>query len=211
MKKLIISGILIVTLVLMCLAVAAAAVDETWLVQFRPYNGTATAGTLSLGTRPGAGDVWIMGEDAVFPTPAANGAAEIVSTLLPGQRTSTDIRTPLNETTRTQVIWNLSMYIVGGQPGTIRLDGWVGGGANVLDPTSPYLRVRLYQGSTLLWTLPLGTTGTQAEPLWSHYFVYTGTPIEMQLVADVVPEPGSAVAMLSGILGCIGFGIRRRR
>ena len=82
--------------------------------------------------------------------------------------------------------------------------------------------------SALLWTAPLGDGGvynsaanafTIPSPtydadndMWitSGAYKYFTVYAEGQTVAQT-PEPGSMVAMLSGLVGLVGFGIRRRK
>ncbi|MCE5313554.1 MAG: PEP-CTERM sorting domain-containing protein [Armatimonadota bacterium] len=69
----------------------------------------------------------------------------------------------------------------------------------------------LKQGSTVLYSGKFfSATSAQATPVISKVLTYTGDPIALTF-AQVVPEPGSMVAMLSGLVGLVGFGIRRRK
>lgn len=208
MKRFVLVGVLV------ALALSASAAmadpDDTWMVQFRAISIPAgNAVTTAFGTKPGASDDYttVGMEDAVTTAQAVDGHAEIISTIVPGQRTAKDVRAPLSYPSHGCLVWDLSMYIVGDAQMPITLIGWVVPGDYMLDGDSP--NVVLKQGSQILWTLPHGTSGTWQSPQFTQVFDYTGTPISLQLVA--APEPSSIVAMLSGILGIVGFGIRRRR
>jgi hypothetical protein len=71
---------------------------------------------------------------------------------------------------------------------------------------------KISKGAETLYT---GTffakTGTAAAPTFSKVFAYSGTPIALTFEVAPVPEPGSMVAMFSGLIGLAGFGIRRRK
>lgn len=215
MKKLIVIGI-VATMVMGLAGAASAALDTVWAMQLRvtsPVIGGLTAGVVTLGTRVGALDTYTtaLSEDGVL-LPATGTPAELISTLVPAQRTNKDQRAPLLAgQTKT---WNLSLYIVGGAPGGIKLDGWMVPTA-MLDLSTgvdPNIVVTLKQGDTILWTVPYSVSGTSALPTFTHNFAYDGTPIALQLVATApVPEPGSMVALFSGLIGLVGFGIRRRK
>lgn len=216
MKKLIVIGI--VAAMVMGLAVAAsAALDDTWMMQLRPYAGGVSAGTVTLGTKPGASDSYttVGGEDGVL-TPPIGTPGELISLIVPGQRTSKDVRAPL--TVGQTKIWDLSLYIVGGGSGTIKLDGWMAGTTNMLSHSTggdPDIKLELKKGSEVLWTVPYDVSGSQSAPTFTTNIAFSGQPISLQLVASAmpaeIPEPGSMVAVLSGLVGLVGFGIRRRK
>ena len=214
MKKLIVIGI-VAAMVMGLAAAASAALDDTWMMQLRPYAGGVSAGTVTLGTKPGAIDGYttVGSEDAVL-TPPTGTPGELISLLVPGQRTSKDVRAPL--TVGQTKIWNLSLYIVGGAAGTIKLDGWMATSANQLNHSTggdPDIKLQLKMGETVLWTAPYDSSGAQATPQFTTNIAFSGTPIDLQLVASAVPipEPGSMAAVLSGLVGLVGFGIRRRK
>lgn len=212
MKRVIVFGI--VAVMVMGLAVtASAAVDDTWMMQLRALNSAgASAGTITLGTKVGAIDAYTTtaGEDATLPV-LVGTPAEISSLISP--RASKDVRSPIlaNDSST----WDLTLFNNGGT-GTITLTGWMATLTNQLNPSTAgdqNLKIELFQGSTLLWTVPQLTSGTAAAPTFTRNFDFVaGSPISLQLVATtVVPEPGSMVALLSGLVGLVGFGIRRRK
>lgn len=217
MKKLIVLGI-IATMVMGLAVAASAQIDATWAVQLRAYNGAATpnaTGTLTVGTRVGASDGWSTAgaEDSAYP--AYTGVPGVIlSTLLPAdQRVNKDQRAPLGE--NETKVWDLVMFCVGGAPQTMRLDGWLPATATLQEGGNLRVWLQDSQGN-VLWEVPYNTSGAQGTPTFSKTFAYDGTPINLQLVASTVapvevPEPGSMLAMFSGLVGLVGFGIRRRK
>jgi hypothetical protein len=68
----------------------------------------------------------------------------------------------------------------------------------------------------VLGTVGTATGGTQAAPTkkWTLAAAKSSTPMASgvgYILEMSVPEPGSIVAMLSGLVGLVGFGIRRKR
>lgn len=213
MKKLLVIGIVMV--MVMGLAVAASAqLDNTWMAQLRAVSGTPAlgSGNLTLGTKVGANDGFTItaGEDGIL-TPATGTPGEIISNIVPGQRTNKDVRAPVTGATK---VWDLSMYIVGGAAGTVTLTGWMATGVNMLDHSvsGPDVVLNLYEGTNSLWTVPYSTSGSQLAPMFTQTFTLdAGQTLALRLVATSVPEPGSMVALFSGLIGLVGFGIRRRK
>lgn len=213
MKKLIVLGIIATMVMGLAVAASAQEIDAVWAVQLRAYNGAATpnaATTTTLGTRVGADDgfVTIGGEDATA-TPYTGVPGVILSTLLPlDQRCNKDQRAPLvaGETK----VWDLVMWCVGDAPQTMRLDVWLPASATLQEGGNLAVWLQDSEGN-VLWEVPYDTSGTQNAPIAKLYFDYDGTPISLQLVAGQVPEPGSMLAMFSGLVGLVGFGIRRRK
>lgn len=210
MKKLIVLGI-IATMVMGMAVAASAAVDSAWLVTIKAFNtaDNQSGSQIQAGTKLGAIDAFTesASEDGVGPL-QPSGLATIYSAVVPiSERCTKDQRAPMlvGETK----VWNLYTSIQSQTTGTIRLDMWV---ANIIDPSTdgdPDLLVQLFKGSELIWTAPYGVKSTSQAPMFSYVVDY-GT--ELQLVASaIVPEPGSMVALFSGLVGLVGFGIRRRK
>jgi len=215
MKKLIVMGI--VAVMVMGLSVAAsAALDNTWMMQLRAADAAGVSlGTVTIGTKVGATDGYTTtgSEDGVVQTPPA-ARAMLVSTIVAGQLTTKDVRAPLVVgQTKT---WDLTLYEYGGGATTFSLTGWMASSANMLDLSTggdPNIKVELKQGDKVLWTVPYGVSGSSTAPTFTLAtpLSYTGNAISLQVVASTVPEPGSMVALFSGLIGLVGFGIRRRK
>lgn len=206
MKKLIVLGI-IATMVMGMAVAASAAVDATWAVVIKSFNvaNNQSGSQMTANTKPEATDGFIEpGEDSTGPL-ASSGMATIYSDIF--ERCNKDTRAPL--LVGESKVFNLSTAIMGQTTGSIRLDMWV---ASEIDPSTdgdPNVLVQLFKGSELIWTAPLGVKSTSKNPMFS-YNVDAGT--QLQLVAStIVPEPGSMVALFSGLVGLVGFGIRRRK
>jgi len=220
MKKLIVMGI--VAMMVMGLAVAAsAAIDTDWIVQFRAQNGTTSQGTITIGTKAtGAVDAYNPPtEDSQFPSPTA-GYAEISITNGATTRINKDYRAPItaaNAGRANAKVWDLVLTINGAASGNVALFGWIAATGKV-DGTETI--VELYRGAELLWTAAPGASGTSTAPNFNaakaNNFVFDGQSIPLQLRCytpggPIVPEPGSMVAMFSGLVGLAGFAIRRRK
>lgn len=96
--------------------------------------------------------------------------------------------------------------------------------ASTTKPAAGWNLYKLYDpitqewGKTKLNTQPLMATssGNLTNPWFKADLpaFKTGTPLgagQGYILAMEIPEPGSMVAMLSGLVGLVGFGIRRRR
>lgn len=194
MRRLIAIGIVATVLVVGLAVAASAVVDSTWVMQLRAYSNSnnASTGTLTLGTKVGAIDAFTL-VGAEDNTGAPSGTVGCIFSTIT-ELCNKDYRAPLNANGGGGKVWNLSLYINGGQPGTIKLDGWMASGTNMLDRSTggdPSIVLRLWQGTTLLWTVPYGVSGTQAAPTYSNASIaYNGTPISLALVADpAIPSP----------------------
>lgn len=214
MKKLIVLGI-IATMVMGLAAAASADIDAQWALQIDAYNAAGqTRGTVVVATKVGGDDAFKPGEDASYPTtPNLFG---VVYSMLPNPNNDlmrTDYRAPMqaNETK----IWDLALYCMGKQPQEMTLAIWVATGANQISEGGA-LRVWLQDlEGNVLWTAPYDTSGSKAAPNYQGTFAYGGGDdlIRLQVVASTepLPEPGSMLAMFSGLVGLVGFGIRRRK
>jgi len=120
-------------------------------------------------------------------------------------------------------VWNLKLYVADAFPtadkGTditgVLLKMWAPSIAGA-DSTKDYA---LKAGNTVLWTgkfFSTASTSAAVAPI-SYAFNFSdnwgdlrGKTVDLTFGA-AVPEPGSMVAMLSGLAGLVGFGIRRRK
>jgi len=81
------------------------------------------------------------------------------------------------------------------------------------DPQNAFF-VRLYQGETLLYTFDPTQNGTSTTPMFTATFpIEAGAllPNFFTLKREPIPEPGSMLALASGLVGLAGFAVRRRR
>ena len=124
-----------------------------------------------------------------------------------------DVRAPL---VANQVkAWNLHAWLLDASgaakvAGNITITAWLVGAD--LDGTV----VVKVKGLGSDWPAPLNTTsatrGTQAAPLKTWTVTYDGVnDVQFNVDASTIPEPGSLLALVSGLVGLIGFGIRRRK
>ena len=110
---------------------------------------------------------------------------------------------------------------------SLRLRFWQSG----LDSTCPKISVKVTKGfagtafatgTVLIPTWDVAKVGSKSAP--AYWFDLTPLiptfntkvnnvlpTMELEMTASYVPEPGSMVAMLSGLVGLVGFGIRRRK
>jgi len=219
MKKLIVLGIVAVMVLGFALS-ASAATQSDWVVYMRAKVGTQAASNLQLGTKTGAFDSYTTtgGEDNV--TTLGTGVKGVIESQIK-TLCVLDRRTPMagsvaNPEGASAKTWNLKLWVGNAAADTdytITLSAWnpAIGGLTGVAPT-----VKLKQGSTTLWTVVGGTTGNSVTPNYSGTFTLNSGPSGTNAITDlyieaVVPEPGSMVAMLSGIIGLVGFGIRRRK
>ncbi|MGI6294963.1 MAG: PEP-CTERM sorting domain-containing protein [Armatimonadota bacterium] len=217
MKKLIVLGIIATMVMGLAAAASAQDIDNSWTVQLRAANALGVgAGNLSLGVKPTAIDAYTTAgaEDGAYG-PYTGVPGTIVSAIMPADtRVNKDMRAPLqaNETKS----WDILMFAVGGAPQNMTLSCWVQAGPpNTLEPGGN-LRVWLEHNGEEIWEAPFGKTGSMTNPDATFSYYYDGTPLAFTLYASTVapvevPEPGSMLAMFSGLVGLVGFGIRRRK
>jgi len=208
MKKLIVLGIVAV-MGLATMASAAPVIDDGWVVQMRAELSGKSLANATFGTKLGAGDGYVTPEDAAYTSGMAPYA--YVASVVGGVEAKIDYRAPLTEinTDSAPKVWNLVINASG--PGTVTLKAWMlsSAAADIADGCDN--KVALVQNGVKLFEWDASTpSGTSVAPNFTGDFEFTGTPIELQLVS-VVPEPGSMLAMLSGLVGLVGYGIRRRK
>lgn len=207
MKKLIVLGI-IATMVMGMAVAASAAIDDTWAVTMKAFNGNGQSGSQCVAnTKVGASDAYtiVASEDGTGPVQAGN-LALIYSSIIPDLCVK-DTRAPF--VVGEVKVWNYITRLADNSQGPIRIDMWV---ASIIDPSTggdPDLLVQVFKGEDLLWTAPLGVQTTSKTPMYT-YNGMAGDSLTL-VASTIVPEPGSMVALFSGLVGLVGFGIRRRK
>ncbi len=231
MKKLIVIGIVVA--MVMGMAVAANAQftpNDKVLVGIKAAVDGIGMSAGTFGTQVGAIDDYDT-NDKGLPSATA-GSAEIICTDLPANGTVADgrfyvdKRAPLDDYSQIKV-WDLKASLnTVPAGGDIVLTGWMISSGKI---TSPDFYGGLYAGSwtaqeiksgaadtSLIWQLPTdGTYGSASSPQFTsdgYHVSGTGSQMFTLCLGTIdVPEPGSMVALFSGLVGLIGFGIRRRK
>jgi len=240
MKKIIVMGLVaILALGFAAVANAAYTADTDWLVYLKASDTVnANATSFNAGSQTGAFDGTGDGKDAAA-APAASGAAIIAGWDLGAGANnagySADRRLALTEGgTKT---WGDIRLSVGSTyaGAAVKLIGWNATGsydlANYLGADAGKGRVQLivvnditgtFAANEVLYTWDGLTNGASATPMFTKTFnnaqLLKSGYTTLKLVASVdssvppvVPEPGSFVALGSGLVSLVGFSIRRRK
>lgn len=210
MKRLIVLGI--VAVMVMGLSVAASAtLDTKWVVQLRASDmvganmvdatqfGAGTVSTANLGIK------WLATSIGIY----------VAGTEADGRRYK-DIRALADDTVLE--VWDLTLEAGASYAGTqCKLFGWnPAGTAYDIDDTladAPKAgKITLFNGNDVVWQFDPLKNGTSAAPQFSTTLDITaGQKISGLKLVYSVPEPGSMVALFSGLVGLVGYGIRRRK
>lgn len=227
MKKLIVIGIVMVMVMGLAGVASAAFVPDSIIKMGLTFTaGTMSQGTLTVGTNTGASDGYVVGQDLGYPS-AISGAGEIICYDLVGQgsvpdgRFNTDLRAPIITPSACKA-WHLRAYVNGGAARTAVLRAWM---TSTGKKDSVDYDVKLYVGTwtaeqclsgaagTALWLAPINASGTSTTPQYTLSGITMAEYEERLYTVTIctVPEPGSMVALFSGLVGLVGFGIRRRK
>jgi hypothetical protein len=121
-----------------------------------------------------------------------------------------DLRAPFT----TNLTWNLKLWIMTSCNATaIKLTGWNPTGSYDLPTTKP-MRLSI---PALGWHYDFDGTqnGSSTNPIFTFEIPnaqnYKGLSNALDVILAPVPEPGSILALASGLVGLVGFGIRRRK
>jgi len=231
MKKLIV--IAIIAMMITGLSVAANAVQGDFWLNLRPVlAGGQAAATVVMGSFSDAVNGDPDGYYNMQFNPSNNGVLEmdITGPVVSGDRWYVDMREPLTGPLDTMT-WNLRAKMSSSTTGTAAYSFSLAGGfleaAGTIEPGF-YMKVYASdiggtQGALLMTfdsttgyaldnmgvvegpgTLTSGPFSLASRTAVQYFTVVAGT-------APTVPEPGSMLAMFSGLVGLVGFGIRRRK
>lgn len=216
MKKVIVMGILLALVV-----AGSASANYIW-----GWNATSPTNT-SFGLANNVGVFSPAGNASQAWSVSTSAYAALVVAADPlGAKLATDMRQKefaLAANERTKYI--VQVWAAGGYTGNaIDYRVWIAVNSGL--PAAKQLTVKcLFDPAGTLTGSVLGivapTAGTQAAPAakFSLPVYKTDTPLlagngyvlELSTDGGVIPEPGSMIAMLSGMVGLIGFGIRRKK
>jgi len=209
-------------------AMVSASTTDNWFIYIQASTALGGAPYLAIGTKAGASAGYVEGEDTTGLAPMA-GQAGVAATIVGYSNVNQDVR-PGAATGSTT--WNFKVTVpapdINGD-GTayadtpVTLTAW---NVNFDAISGPGTTIKLMNGSSTLWTFTPGALGTAANPNYTTTISFTdpngdvagvgtGYSQSLKLVATYsvvsTPEPGSMVAMLSGLIGLVGYGIRRRK
>lgn len=217
MTKYLVVGIIVIILMSLAVAASAYTVDENIKMAVKFANSTGST-IVAVGTITGGKDGFDPINKLPIDTPANGVAVIYTNDLTPLKQ---DLCAPI--TSPGIKVWSLKAYVNGGSASTCTLLAWMTSSGQI---NSPDYTAKLYEGTWsaqqilagdagtyLCWNAPLNASGTSTSPQ------FTATSLSMgpnatryyTVAIQMVPEPGSMVALLSGLVGFVGFGIRRRK
>lgn len=239
MKKLLVIGIVMV--MALSATAAMAAIDNDWLVNFKASTDAAAkvgASAAIFGLKTTAGDTFTpLGTPAALGgTPEVNYADSThpYTTNYGVTAGRTYVAKKGGAPLGTTGTMDWTFKLAGLKGNTVYLTSWnATGGPNAIDTGTTQI-IKLYESNLAgekvgeaVWTFTPGTTATWAAATGiggvanTNYFSksYTltddndtaGGSYKYFMLEATVPEPGSMVALFSGLVGLVGFGIRRRK
>jgi hypothetical protein len=231
MKKLIVLAVVVMAFSMVSAAYAQA---PQWLVSFKAtdaVNGNAAA-TTTFGTKNLAKDATEVTADSNDTNMVAGVSTSVYfasfdNAIDPdgsaGNGWSTDRRAPYDGYKWTWKTWNAKLWMnSAASHATIKLTGWNATGTTSDLPANWTAKVTvvndpqgLYTGQTFTFNTAANGTSSTPQLNWSFSTgggeFYKGLNNAMTLKFEAVPEPGSMVAMLSGLVGLGGYVIRRKK
>jgi len=210
MKKLIVLAIVALVFGM----VSGAYADPQWYIQFKVTDqsgGNALATSYRMGVRTGASD----GIDTLdVVNPAGTGAAVVFASWDLGEGSAlmgygSDYR-PVGTQ---NLVWNLKIFLQPSCTATqIKISAFNPTGT--YDLVAPPMEFKI-PSLGLSYVFDGTLNGTSTSPLFDWTINdagnYKGKDNALNAILAPVPEPGSILALASGLVGLVGFGIRRRK
>jgi len=194
--------------------VSGAYAHPQWFIQFKVTDengGNALATSYRMGVRTGALD-GIDSLDVVNP-PGSSAAVVFASwDLGPGSAQmgyGSDYRAVGSQ----NLVWNLKIFLQSGcNAQKIRVSAFNPTGT--YDLVEPPMEFKI-PSLGLSYIFDGTQNGSSSQPLFTWIIddaqQYKGQANALNAILAPVPEPGSILALASGLVGLVGFGIRRRK
>jgi len=157
--------------------------------------GDPGAGANGTWTQP-AGTTWLA---AVAPTGNVDGGAWLVTSYIRPTAPNT---------------WNFAIFAGSTYSGNAKIEFFcsnLGGATATGSSANNGKKWVLKQGNTEIFNNFVTATGSSTSNLATYTFAPGSISSPTWFTLSQVPEPGSMVAMASGLVGLLGFGIRRRK
>jgi len=225
MKKLFVLGIIAV--MVMGMAVSAMATGDTWYVNIRASKDAATLvgnSSAKFGFKASGSDTYAYLQSAYD----AAGSPEIeyydAAHSLP-TAPATDSRWYVAQVVKPASfnVYDWQFQVSGAASGSVYLTLWnpVASNADLDAIGASVYTVKLYSGTVSDRGECLFTFDNTKNGAWSSTSGISGNYFQQLIDLDAngkanyfleaVPEPGSMVALLSGLVGLVGFGVRRKK
>lgn len=211
MKKLIVLAVVALVFGIVSGAYASA---TDWLIYLKATDQVGAnpinTGVIS-GLKTGALDGYDAANDA--QNSAGSGAMVVLGSFDLGVGSGYGYYKDLRSPTSTNLTWNLKLFLQANcNASGIKLTGWNPSGT--YDLVAPQMKVSI-PALGLSYVFDGTTNGTSSAPQFTWTIEnaqnYKGIENALNVILAPVPEPGSIVALASGLVGLVGFGIRRRK
>ncbi|MCE5200422.1 MAG: PEP-CTERM sorting domain-containing protein [Armatimonadota bacterium] len=229
MKKVIVFGLVGMMVLGMAVAAGAATADNGWMMSIKAGIGalasseTAGAATIGVGTSISTADWPMPQQSPMVQVNVALPGGSFIGTKNRVLYTDANLRwdmyiwNPMTSSdTVDLVVYNTSMYKMntGDSFKLWEEDAKHAGYYTLLYSLTDDARgtgtANAVAWETSLTVARTASVGTAAAPSGKHLIATANYDLQT-FTEPIVPEPGSIVAMLSGLVGLAGFGIRRRK